>query len=528
MLSDQSLTYASHITTFCTAVDIYRPLYGVLENVVNMASTRKGLKEQNVLSQLVACLVSMGYQVNQYIMDSWTCGSCQQRSRIILTIAAPGLEPIVQRPHTHSRSYEETKARSLGKLPNGERFGDREHYPTPFPHVTAEAATSDLPDIGNGNVQTCIRFPDHRLSIGVFSKTRVLIECIPIDPPGCGYVKALQLGLVPSSLQLTKKEITKSYERIKASGLIPTITTVINMQDARNSASVHWSQHRPLSIQEARRTQGYKDHEPIIGTLSERWKILGNGVDRKVSFTIGLALRDAFIKSNLPSRLDAVLEDEAEVVVDVEGQQTTQLLDGSGRNEVVKSKARSTSSDSSSSTDSFSSMQETRQRSDLSMYLDGAWDIKPSRKQLSPTLPSQEHLKLEVWPAAIEASFSKLVDTFSPNIGRLSPPSVSMLSPPTRQSLSKRPKNNLEGGTHEDTEVEAGPVKRLKTTEVRRTISPARAAPEVVIKLEHKRASMPPLSKSSRTRRAGPPELAPKAWHKEIGTPGNVVDLTPE
>jgi site-specific DNA-cytosine methylase len=116
MFSEQSLTNASHITTFCTAVDVYRPLYGILENVVNMASTRAGLEEQNVLSQLVACLVSMGYQVNQYIMDSWTYGSCQQRSRIILTIAAPGLEPILQRPHTHSRSYVDTKARSLGKL----------------------------------------------------------------------------------------------------------------------------------------------------------------------------------------------------------------------------------------------------------------------------------------------------------------------------------------------------------------------------------------------------------------------------
>jgi DNA (cytosine-5)-methyltransferase 1 len=131
---------------------------------VNMASTRKGLEDQKVLSQLVACLVSMGYQVNQYIMDSWTYGSCQRRSRIILTIAAPGLEAITQHPHTHSRSYEDTRARSLGMLPNGERFGDREHYATPFPYISASEATADLPDIGNGNVQTCVPFPDHRLA----------------------------------------------------------------------------------------------------------------------------------------------------------------------------------------------------------------------------------------------------------------------------------------------------------------------------------------------------------------------------
>lgn len=176
--------------------------------------------------------------------------------------------------------------------------------PRPFPHATAEGATSDLPDIGNGSIQTCIRFPDHRLSLSVFSKARGLIECIPRCPPGCGYTKALQLGLLPPSLRLTtKKETTRSYTCIKAAGLIPTFTTVINMQDARNSASVHWSQHRPLTIQKAKRAQGYKDHEPIIGTLSEQWRILGNGVDRKVSFAVGLALRDAFTKSTRPEGL---------------------------------------------------------------------------------------------------------------------------------------------------------------------------------------------------------------------------------
>lgn len=370
MLSEQSLTYASHITTSCTAEDVYRPLYGVLENVVNMASTRAGLEDQNVLSQLVACLVSMGYQVSQYIMDSWTYGSCQRRSRIILTIVAPGLESILQPPHTHSRSYKDTTARSLGKLPNGERFGDRKHYATPFPHVTAEAATSDLPDIGNGNVQTCIRFPDHRLSLGVFSKARALIECILIDPPGCKYTDALQLGLVPPSLQLTKKETTKSYQRIKSTDLIPTLTTVINMQDARNSASVHWSQHRPLSIQEAKRTQGYKDHEPIVGTLSEQWKILGNGVNRKVSFAVGLALRDAFTKSRRSGRPE-VLEDGTEIVVDVEeglNAHPSDVVEHRGAN--LHRQARAFSSETSSSTDSFSSMHETRHRFATSLSLD--------------------------------------------------------------------------------------------------------------------------------------------------------------
>lgn len=484
MLSEQSLTYASHITTFCTAVDVYRPLYGIFENVVNMASTRTRLEDQNVLSQLVACLVSMGYQVNQYIMDSWTYGSCQRRSRIILTIAAPGLEPILQRPHTHSRSYENTAARSLGRLPNGERFGDREHYATPFPYVTAEEATSDLPDIGNDNVQTCIRFPDHRLSRPTNSKNRALLECIPKQPPGYGYAEAIKLDLVPPLLRLTKKETGRAYRRIKADDLIPTITADVNMLDARNGASVHWSQHKPLSIQDARRTQGYPDHEPVIGTLKEQWKILGNGVDRKVSFTVGLALLDAFTQSKRHGRPDEVSEDEAELVVDAEEEAGDYFPEGSEHSgSKVEREVSPSSSGSSSSTDSFSSTRETRQKFDMSLSLHGAYDIEPPPERSTPT-PSAKPLEAEAQLISTNGSLSRLSRTFSTNVGRLSLPPFSTFVLSTLPSLPKRQREDVEGGALDTSAVEetsAGPLKRVKTAEVRRTTSPACIKPEVEI-----------------------------------------------
>jgi len=79
---------------FCSFLDLYRPEYAVLENVVSVANER--IPGQNVLSQVVACLISTGYQVNQYIMDTWSYGSSQHRSRLFMTVAAPGLDPIAQ------------------------------------------------------------------------------------------------------------------------------------------------------------------------------------------------------------------------------------------------------------------------------------------------------------------------------------------------------------------------------------------------------------------------------------------------
>ncbi|KAF1942462.1 hypothetical protein EJ02DRAFT_422207 [Clathrospora elynae] len=313
-LSQVSLRNASHISTFCSFVDLYRPQYGVLENVINMASTRKGFEDKNVLSQVVACLVSMGYQVNQYIMDAWSYGSAQQRSRILLTIAAPSLHPIIQPRHTHSRPHNETPGRCLGKLPNGENFGEREHYPTPFGHVSAGAVTLDLPDIGNGNMQTCIPYPDHRLSIVPTRNERTLLKCIPRQPPGCGYKEAYALGLIPPLLQKEKKQIGNAYRRIKEAGLVPTITTVLCLQDSRNGSIIHWSQHRSITILEARRTQGYADDELIVGTLPEQYKIVGNGVDRKVAFAMGLALRQAVEKNTAGFTANGFLEASEELV----------------------------------------------------------------------------------------------------------------------------------------------------------------------------------------------------------------------
>lgn len=338
ILSEQSLKNASHISTFCSYVDLYRPLYGILENVVNMASTRAGFEDQNVLSQVVASLVSMGYQCNQFIMDAWSYGSVQQRSRLILTIAAPGLEPIAQPWHTHARPYEETAGRSLGYLPNGQRFGEREHYPTPFPYVPAVTVDAGLPDIGNGIVQTCIPFPDHRLPQVPTRKQRALVRCIPRQPPGCDYKEADRRGLIPSSLRDPRTDIGKAYRRIKAAGLVPTITTNIVIRDSRNGATLHWNQHRSISVLEARRTQGYMDEEPIIGSLSEQYKIVGNSVDRKVAFAMGLSLLRAVQKNESGFTANGTTQNSSEVV-DITSDAETSAIQKSATKPRPQSKA---------------------------------------------------------------------------------------------------------------------------------------------------------------------------------------------
>jgi hypothetical protein len=45
---------------------------------------------------------------------------------------------------------------------------------------------------------------------------------------------------------------------------------------------------------ETRRAQGFLDHEVIVGYPSQQLKIVGNSVDRKVAFAMGLSMKESW------------------------------------------------------------------------------------------------------------------------------------------------------------------------------------------------------------------------------------------
>jgi DNA (cytosine-5)-methyltransferase 1 len=293
-LSEQSLRNAAHVTTFASFVDIYRPEYGYLENVVNMGVTRKGFEDELVLSQLIGCLVSMGYQVRQYIMSSWHFPSIQHRNRLFLSIAAPGRTPPAPPRATHG-DPDGFKSKSVGKLLNGERFGVQDVQVTPFPqHVTPGEKLGHLPNIGSGIRHPCISSPDHVLRCRPNIREKRCMAHVPTDPPGVGIEYAAKRGLVPKYLYETRSEISKkSYRRIKKDGLVGTVVTAPSPHDSRAGPFVHWEQNRCITLEEARLTQGIPTEEVLIGSVSEQFKMVGNAVDRRVSEALGLELRRA-------------------------------------------------------------------------------------------------------------------------------------------------------------------------------------------------------------------------------------------
>ncbi|KAF2101614.1 S-adenosyl-L-methionine-dependent methyltransferase, partial [Rhizodiscina lignyota] len=302
-LSPKSVKNASLVASVAAFIDLYRPEYAILENVKGMAHACKAFPGQNIFSQLLCCLVGMGYQVNQFNIDAYSCGAPQARSRLFIVLAAPGLPPI-EHPQLSHAHPPETNNLSLGKAANGETFGDRKFGPTPLPFVSAAEATKDLPNIYDDRVGSCIGCPDHRSPIGSTNLSRARIKLIPTFPRKSSFRKAIDMGVM-GQLQIDDMKSWKSKVRTSENGkmwtrihpdrLIPTITRKLCAADGHTGEALHWREHRTLTVMDARRAQGYPDHEVLIGRPSDQWATVGDAVSRHVALALGLSLREAWL-----------------------------------------------------------------------------------------------------------------------------------------------------------------------------------------------------------------------------------------
>ncbi|KAI3401141.1 hypothetical protein diail_287 [Diaporthe ilicicola] len=317
----------SLVAAFAANVDFYRPKYGILENVRTIVQGKEN-RTEDYFSQLICAIVGMGYQAQIILGDAWSHGAPQARVRAFLYFAAPGLE-LPQAPdlsHSHPKKKEYG---SLGMMTNGEPYIVRSNRPTAFKYVTALQATADLPDIYDGKTDTCVRFPDHRLSVSLSSGD---LEVGVKDGRGKnGRTQSLNMAMRPFGMNMGKawhhsvkdrlsgdtfhdmfdherdayprdgiartSELSKGWGRVHPHGVFHTVTTVCHWTDARIGTLSHWEQPRPLTVMEIRRAQGIPDHEVLLGSVKEQWEMVGNAVARQIAMALGLALRKAWVGS---------------------------------------------------------------------------------------------------------------------------------------------------------------------------------------------------------------------------------------
>lgn len=309
--SDKSLINISMVASVVAFVDFYRPKYALLENVLGMAKCGQKNRDQNVFAQILCALVSLGYQVRPFILDAWSFGCPQSRTRLFISIAAPGLTPLSDPPQSHAHPDGIT-GRALGKTANGLSLGERYWGPTPFEYTTIREATKDLPLNEDGRVD-CIPFPDHRNTqkISIINQTRICQ--IPKHPENMTFVKSAKLGWQAETQMKTwnwnqsvrSNAKSRAWGRVAPDGLIRTVTTACSPPDGICGEWLHWEADRPITIMEARRAQGFPDCEVIVGAPLMQWKIIGNSVARPVALALGVALRTAWLANEEDAKASA-------------------------------------------------------------------------------------------------------------------------------------------------------------------------------------------------------------------------------
>jgi len=311
--SSQSLLNVSMVASVLSYVDFYRPQYAFLENVLGMAKCGVNGKEENVFAQVICGLVGMGYQVRPFCLDAWSFGSPQSRTRLFISIAAPGLTPLPDPPQTHAHP-DGIPGRSLGKTANGLPLGSRYWGLTPFEYVTIGEATKDLPKMDGKT--TCIPFPDHRVTRQLSIVNQIKVSCIPRFPRGMSFVKAARRGLMPppqmegfkNANKIRTSETSRSWQRVNPEALVSTVTTCCQPEDGISGSWVHWNEDRTISVMEVRRAQGFPDREVIVGSPAMQWKIIGNSVARPVALALGMSLRAAWLANNSSAPPQSALE----------------------------------------------------------------------------------------------------------------------------------------------------------------------------------------------------------------------------
>ena len=302
--SRESQRNISMVASVISYIDFYRPKYALMENVTTMAKCgRSQDNSQNVFAQVLCAIVGMGYQVRPFRLDAWNFGSPQSRTRLFITIAAPGLPPMRDPAPSHSHP-DHINAASLGKAANGLPIGGRYWEPTPFEYVSMTEATKDLPLNDHGKISS-VFFPDHRMTRNMTTSNRVRVASVPKNPPGMSFVKAVKAGWMPRRLiasykwdnKLRAREQSHAWQRVDGNGLLPTVLTACTAEDGISGNCVHWEADRLITVMEARRAQGFPDHEVIVGQPPAQWKIIGNSVARPVALALGVELRKAWEKA---------------------------------------------------------------------------------------------------------------------------------------------------------------------------------------------------------------------------------------
>jgi DNA (cytosine-5)-methyltransferase 1 len=288
----------SLVETFLAFVDYLHPRLVLMENVPGMLSLEDGATAHLLLSTLEG----LGYNTKLGILQAGAYGIPQNRWRVFVIAAQVGqtLPSFPQPTHLFPRTtvFGATRFRDyIIKPPSAEAT----LFSTPLPTVTVGDAIDDLPAIENGSKNDELEYPGYPksdyqkiLRVGSEKVRDHITSCLgPIQlercravpkHPGAGWLD-LPDNLKPKNLvRYGDERYNNRFGRLHKSG---TFNTIVHVPEPYWGAVFHPNQERVISVRECARAQGFPDRVRLYGSMSARYKQVGNAVPPPLAATIG-------------------------------------------------------------------------------------------------------------------------------------------------------------------------------------------------------------------------------------------------
>lgn len=258
---------------FASFVNYFRPKRLVLENVVGLATHKKG----TTIQQIQECFHELGYETDWRILNAAHYGVPQKRERLIMIGSQSAAKITFPKPTHHFTGKtigHKIKSRhvSIGST-NGLFSEDL------LAAITAYEAISDLPPIKSGEVSNFYKIDpingyqaDRRKNASQLTHhkaTKHSPQMLEIIKHSGDNIRCIPKHLITSGF-------SSSYSRIAKNE--PSVTITVNFVHPASNRCIHPTQNRALTVREGARLQSFDDDFAFVGSRTQIAKQIGNAV----------------------------------------------------------------------------------------------------------------------------------------------------------------------------------------------------------------------------------------------------------
>jgi DNA (cytosine-5)-methyltransferase 1 len=276
---------------FARYVDHFRPRVFVMENVVGLATHKRG----ETIEAIQEASDSIGYDADWRILNAAHFGVPQKRERLVMIGVERGTPLFFPRP-THG------DANPLDTI--GHRDRSRMLIPSPpslfdegdalLPYVTVDDAIDDLPPVAAGEAATVYAGPartDYQAArrkdlttLTHHESTRHTNKMLEIIKHSGKNISAIPAHLITSGF-------SSCYSRVD--GDEPCVTLTVNFIHPASNRCIHPQQNRALTVREGARLQSFDDDFAFVSTSRNRIaKLIGNAVPPLLGRALGIHVAD--------------------------------------------------------------------------------------------------------------------------------------------------------------------------------------------------------------------------------------------